>query len=98
MTNLDPEKTELFVDKRVRQALFYGLDRESIVNDILLGYAEVAQGTQPVISYAYAPDRITTKYDLRSGEGQGAARRSRLDRYATATASSTRTASRLPSR
>ena len=62
MTNLDPEKTELFVDKRVRQALFYGLDRESIVNDILLGYAEVAQGTQPVISYAYAPDRIRTKY------------------------------------
>ncbi len=47
---------------RVRQALFYGLDRESIVNDILLGYAEVAQGTQPVISYAYAPDGITTKY------------------------------------
>jgi peptide/nickel transport system substrate-binding protein len=62
LTNLDPEKTELFVDKRVRQALFYGLDRESIVNDILLGYAEVAQGTQPVISYAYAPDRIRTKY------------------------------------
>ena len=39
------------------------LDRESIVNDILLGYAEVAQGTQPVISYAYAPDQITTNYD-----------------------------------
>src|SRR5215218_4613073 len=63
MTNLDPEKTELFVDKRVRQALFYGLDRESIVNDILLGYAEVAQGTQPVISYAYAPDQVRTKYN-----------------------------------
>ncbi|MGH2617213.1 MAG: ABC transporter substrate-binding protein, partial [Thermomicrobiales bacterium] len=62
MTNLDPEKTELFVDPRVRQALFYGLDRESIVNDILLGYAEVAQGTQPVISYAYAPEEITTNY------------------------------------
>ena len=46
----------------MRQAMFYALDRESIVNDILLGYAEVAQGTQPVISYAYAPDEITTKY------------------------------------
>ena len=46
----------------MRQALFYALDRESIVNDILLGYAEVAQGTQPVISYAYAPDQITTNY------------------------------------
>jgi peptide/nickel transport system substrate-binding protein len=63
-TNLDPEKSELFLDARVRQALLHGLDRESIVNDILLGNAEVAQGTQPVISYAYAPDRITTKYDF----------------------------------
>jgi peptide/nickel transport system substrate-binding protein len=60
--NLDPEVTTLWQDQRVRQALLYGLDRESIVNDILLGYAEVAQGTQPVISYAYAPDQITTKY------------------------------------
>ena len=64
MTNLDPEKTTLFGDKAVRQALFFALDRESIVNDILLGYAEVARGTQPVISYAYAPDQITTVYDF----------------------------------
>ncbi|HLL51725.1 MAG TPA: ABC transporter substrate-binding protein [Thermomicrobiales bacterium] len=63
MTNLDPEKTTLFGDRLVRQALFHGLDRESIVNDILLGYAEVARGTQPVISYAYAPDQITTVYN-----------------------------------
>ena len=62
MTNLDPEKSEFFLDQRVRQALFYALDRESIVNDILLGYAEVAQGTQPVISYAYDPARIETQY------------------------------------
>jgi peptide/nickel transport system substrate-binding protein len=61
-TNLDPEKTELFQDVRVRQALFYGLDRESIVNDILLGYSVVAEGTQPVISFAYAPEEIMTKY------------------------------------
>ena len=60
--NLDPEVTTRWQDQRVRQALFYALDRESIVNDIQLGYAEVAQGTQPVVSYAYAPDRITTKY------------------------------------
>jgi peptide/nickel transport system substrate-binding protein len=60
--NLDPEVTTKWQDKRVRQALLYALDRGSIVNDILLGYAEVAQGTQPVISYAYAPDEITTKY------------------------------------
>ena len=60
--NLDSEVTTRWQDQRVRQALFYALDRDSIVNDILLGYAEVAQGTQPVVSYAYAPDRITTKY------------------------------------
>jgi peptide/nickel transport system substrate-binding protein len=62
-TNMDPEKTKLFLEAPVRQALLHGLDRESIVNDIWLGYAEVAQGTQPVISYAYAPDQITTRYD-----------------------------------
>ena len=62
MTNVDPEKSEFFLDQRVRQALFYALDRQSIVDDILLGYGEVAQGTQPVISYAYAPDRVETTY------------------------------------
>ena len=60
--NLDPEVTTKWQDQRVRQALLYALDRESIANDILLGYAEVAQGTQPAVSYAYAPDQITTKY------------------------------------
>jgi peptide/nickel transport system substrate-binding protein len=63
-TNLDKAKTTLFLDAGVRKALMTALDRESIVNDILLGFAEVAQGTQPVISYAYAPDRITTHYDF----------------------------------
>lgn len=64
MTNMDPAQSEFFQDARVRQALFQGLDRESIVKDVLLGYAEVARGTQPVISYAYAPDQITTTYDF----------------------------------
>jgi peptide/nickel transport system substrate-binding protein len=61
-TNMDESKSKLFLDAAVRQALLIGLDRESIVNDILLGNALVAHGTQPVISYAYAPDRIETKY------------------------------------
>jgi len=64
VTNLDPEKSEFFLDARVRQALLHGLDRESIVTDILLGNAEVAQGTQPVISYAYDPEAITTRYNF----------------------------------
>src|SRR5215213_3687634 len=61
--NLNTDVTTLWQDQRVRQAFLYALDREAIVNDIQLGYAELAQGTQPVISYAYAPDHITTRYD-----------------------------------
>lgn len=60
--NLNADVTKKWEDKRVRQAMLYALDRESIVNDIWLGYAEVAEGTQPVISYAYAPEEITTHY------------------------------------
>ena len=63
LTNLDPEKSPYFQDKRVREALLYALDRQSIVTNILLGQAEVAEGTQPVVSYAYAPDLIATHYD-----------------------------------
>jgi peptide/nickel transport system substrate-binding protein len=40
----------------------WALDRESIVANILLGFGEVANGTQPSISYAYAPEEMTTKY------------------------------------
>jgi peptide/nickel transport system substrate-binding protein len=64
LTNLDPQKSTLFLDQRVRQALLSALDRESIVRDIVLGQGQVAQGTQPVISYAYAPDQLTTTYDF----------------------------------
>jgi peptide/nickel transport system substrate-binding protein len=60
--NLDPAKTPLFQDKRVRQALFYAVDRQAIADNITFGYAEVAQGTQPKLSIAYAPDRIERKY------------------------------------
>ena len=60
--NLNSEATTLWQDQQVRQAMIYALDRESIVSDIWLGYAEVAQGTQPVISYAYAPDQLRTQY------------------------------------
>lgn len=63
LTNLDPERSPYFQDRQVRQALLYALDRESIARDILLDQAEVAVGTQPVISYAYAPDQITTHYN-----------------------------------
>ena len=60
--NLDPAKTPLFQDVNVRRALIYALDRESYVDNIQLGYGEVAQGTQPVLSEAYAPDRVNNPY------------------------------------
>ena len=62
-TNLRPEKTKLFTDVRTRQALLYALDRESIVKDLFLGMATVAQGTQPVLSPAYDPSTIKTHYN-----------------------------------
>jgi peptide/nickel transport system substrate-binding protein len=61
--NLNPEKSTLWLDVRTRQALFYGIDRQSIVDNIYLGRAEVANGTQPLLSVAYAPDRVNTIYN-----------------------------------
>ena len=81
----------------MRQAMLYALDRESIVNDILLGYAEVAQGTQPVISYAYAPDRSRPSTPTIRSKAQLACWPRQVGPTATATASSTRTVSRFPS-
>jgi peptide/nickel transport system substrate-binding protein len=60
--NLDPEKTTLFQDQKVRQALFYALDRDSITKNIFLGYGEAAVGTQPKLSPAYAPDQMNPDY------------------------------------
>ncbi|MGH2558107.1 MAG: ABC transporter substrate-binding protein [Thermomicrobiales bacterium] len=60
--NLNADVVTLFLDVEVRQAFMYALDRQSIVDNILLGFGEVAQGTQPTISYAYAPDQIEKQY------------------------------------
>ncbi len=60
--NLNPETTTLFQDARVRQAFMWALDRVSIVENIQLGFAEVAKGTHPSLSYAYAPDEITIDF------------------------------------
>jgi peptide/nickel transport system substrate-binding protein len=68
--NLDPEKTTLFQDVEVRQALFYALDRQSLVDNVWVGLAEVAQGTQPVLSIAYAPDQIETQYNYDPAKAQ----------------------------
>jgi len=62
--NLDPMKTTLFQDVRVRQALCYAVDRPSIVQKIRNGLATVGVGSQPVRSYAYKPDQIMLKYEF----------------------------------
>jgi peptide/nickel transport system substrate-binding protein len=59
--NLGPNGT-LFKDLKVRQALYYALDRDLIVEELLLGFGVRADGPQPPLSPAYAPDRITTIY------------------------------------
>jgi peptide/nickel transport system substrate-binding protein len=61
--NLDPARTELFQDRRVREALFRSLDRQAIIDSIFLGLGEVAVGTQSLLSTAYAPDRIENAYE-----------------------------------
>ncbi|MGB3307778.1 MAG: ABC transporter substrate-binding protein [Thermomicrobiales bacterium] len=62
ITNLDESKLPFFVDVRVRQALVWALDRDLIASQIFNGYAVRADGSQPPISPAYAPDRITSIY------------------------------------
>ncbi|MFM9108290.1 MAG: ABC transporter substrate-binding protein, partial [Chloroflexota bacterium] len=60
--NLDPDKTTLFQDHAVREALLRALDRQAINDNIFLGLGEVAVGTQSLLSTAYAPDRIENPY------------------------------------
>jgi peptide/nickel transport system substrate-binding protein len=62
--NLDPEKTTLFQDKEVRQALFIAIDKESIKENIYLGYGEVPRGTQPVLSFAYDAEAIEDPFEF----------------------------------
>jgi peptide/nickel transport system substrate-binding protein len=62
--NLDPTKVfAAFQDVKARQALFYAVDREGIVEKIRSGLSTVAQGTMPVLSWAYQPDKMTVRYD-----------------------------------
>ncbi len=68
--NLDPEKTLLFQDVGVRRALMNGLDREDMVRTIMRGFAEVAHGTQPLLSTAYDPEQIATTYDYNPEQAQ----------------------------
>ena len=60
--NLHPEKGTFFKDLATRQALYYALDREALLDAILFGYGVIANGPQPPLSPAYAPDKLTTHF------------------------------------
>jgi len=61
--NQDPSKFTLFTDPKVRQAMQYALDRKLIADTVYQGFAIQADGTQPVLSQAYNPDRTNTIYN-----------------------------------
>jgi peptide/nickel transport system substrate-binding protein len=60
--NLDPEKTTLFQDVRVRQALLMAIDRQSLVDNVNFGYGTVADLTQAPDSWSYDPEGMTVRY------------------------------------
>lgn len=62
IANQDESRTSLFTDVRLRQALHYALDRDLIAETVFGGFAIRADGTQPVLSIAYDPERINTIY------------------------------------
>jgi peptide/nickel transport system substrate-binding protein len=53
----------IFQDKTVRQALLYGLDRENIVGQTLVGQGFVASSPIPVGSWAHDRASRPTPYD-----------------------------------
>ncbi len=75
-------ETEAVKDARVRQAIAHAIDRESIIRDLQLNQARIANSILPEESWAYTPGR-TYSYDparakqlldeagLRDGDGDG---------------------------
>ncbi|HET9016971.1 MAG TPA: ABC transporter substrate-binding protein [Thermomicrobiaceae bacterium] len=59
---LDPARSTVFQDRAVRQALFYAIDRQAMLDAVRFGIGEVALGTIPSLSWAYNPQGLTTGY------------------------------------
>jgi len=53
----------LFQDKRVRQALAYAIDKQEIIDGVLLGLGQVATGPYKPGSWVYNPDVQRYRYD-----------------------------------
>ena len=60
--NLDANRDSSLADARVRQAMYQAVDRNSITDNIFLGFGEAAVGTQPPLSPSYAPDQMQPAY------------------------------------
>ena len=63
----------------MRQALFYAVDRDSIVKKLFNGLGVVAIGTMPVLSWAYAAGQDHDEVHLRSEESRADAGRCGLE-------------------
>ncbi len=50
-------------DHRVRQAMAYGINRRTVVDDVLNGYGTVMNANVPPFSWAYNPDLTDYEYD-----------------------------------
>ena len=59
MSNVGDTGPDQLREREVRQAMMMAIDRDSITQNIFYGYGEAAIGTQPPLSPAYAPDRMT---------------------------------------
>jgi peptide/nickel transport system substrate-binding protein len=63
--NMDPAATPLFQDVRVRQALMQAIDREVLIEGVLFGHGQVANGVITPLSWAYGDGSVdpTFEYD-----------------------------------
>lgn len=60
--NLKATKAPWLADKRVRQALTYGLDISSVIKNVVLGYGVQVFAHTPKASWAYPGDEQLNKY------------------------------------
>jgi peptide/nickel transport system substrate-binding protein len=58
-----------FNDRKVRQALAYGFDKERLVKTILGGHVTAAWGLLPPMSWAYNPNAPKLTYDVAKAKG-----------------------------
>lgn len=57
-------KNELFSEAKVREAIAHAIDKETIVDEVFLGFGRVANVPMAPISWAYNPNITTPVYDV----------------------------------